>query len=124
MDKNQEKLKVEIGEEIDELKNLDTGSQEYATAVAGLERLYKLDIESTRLKMEAENAEREEQFKAKQLKSDNFSRNFKTGAEILGVAATTISAIWFAVKGFKFEETGTIRSQVFKNGLSLFKFKK
>ena len=92
MDKNQEKLRVEIGEEIDELKNLEPGSQEYTAAVAGLEKLYKLDIESTRVKMEAENAEREEQFRAKQLKSDNFSRNFKTGAEVLGVAATTISA--------------------------------
>lgn len=124
MDKNQEKLRIEIGEEIDELKNLEPGSQEYTAAVAGLEKLYKLDIESTRLKIEAENAEREEQFKAKQLKSDNFSRNFKTGAEIFGVIATTVSAAWFAIKGFKFEETGTIRSQIFKNGLSFFKIKK
>ena len=124
MDKNQEKLRMEISEEIDKLKTLEPGSQEYSAVVAGIERLYKLYIESTRVKMEADNFEREEQFKEKQLKSDNFSRNFKTCVEIFAIVTTAVNATWFAIKGFKFEETGMFRSQVFKNGLSFFKLKK
>lgn len=124
MQENEKMLSEEIRSEIAELGDLEPGSQEHSAAVASLERLYKLEIESKRVKMEAEANEREEKFRRDQLKSDTVSRNVKTGVEAFAAVTTFATALWFGIKGFKFEETGTYVSQTFKNAFGLFRPKK
>ena len=124
MQENEKMLSEEIGAEIEELGGLEIGTQEHSAAVASLERLYKLEIESKKVKMEAESKELEEKFRRDQLKSDTISRNVKTGVEAFAAITTFATALWFGIKGFKFEETGTYCSQTFKSAFGLFRPKK
>lgn len=121
---NETMLSEEIKSQIDKVGKLETGTQEHSMEVANLERLYKLELESKKVKMEAEANEREEKFRRDQLKSDTISRNVKTGVEAFAAITTFATAIWFGVKGFKFEETGTYVSQTFKNVFGIFRPKK
>lgn len=124
MKDNEKMLNEEIASLIDKIGTLEPGTQEHSAAVASLERLYKLETDTKRVKNEVENGEREEKFRRDQLKHDTISRNVKTGVEFFAAATAFIAAMWYGVKGFKFEETGTYCSGTFKNAFGLFRPKK
>ena len=127
------KLELEISEDLDGLRGLELGSEEYKVAVEGLAKLMdraidlkKVDVDMTKddsknnIELEsielkkAELKVKEEQFKAemelkqKQFdndKTDQTIRNILTGAGILLPLAVTI---WGTIKSLKFEEDGTV----------------
>lgn len=104
-------LKELLGEEIEcqlhDLNSMETGSEEKERAIAGLDKMYKLHIEETRVELEHE-AE-----KAK-LAEDN--KRWKVGTTITvlgGIGAYGFKHFWLKY-GFKFEENGVLGNGIFK----------
>jgi len=117
MDANNKTLEDVIQSELNELEYLEAGGEEKSSAVKDLTELYKLKIEEEKLKQEEKNSliQKQENFK------DRIVKICVAGAEL--VIPLTVYGI-LAIKGFKFEETGTFTSQTFKGLLGLFKPKR
>lgn len=121
-----------IETEIENLKSLETGSEEKSKAVSILSTLHKLRIEEIKTEIEAEDKrqrrsmedidrEREEAFRQSQLKDGGIDRYVKLG---LGVAELMLPLMFYNTwmkMGFEFEKEGTITSSVFKNLINRFK---
>ena len=124
MDEINEMLEEEIKSEIDNLSLLEFGGKEHSDAVSSIEKLYKLRLESDKVKQCEESRDLEEAVKREEIKAESISRNLKIAAEVLGLVLTTGVGIWVTVKGFKFEETGTFCSTTLRNSIPWFKFKR
>lgn len=105
-------LKDEIKDEMEGLKKIPLGSDEYKTAVDGVTKLCDRVIEMDKIKSEAEerkrNHEIENELKQQQLednRKDNKIKNILTAA---GIAIPVATTIWGAIKTFEFEKEGTI----------------
>ncbi len=109
-----ELLNEEIENQIQNLNDLSTGSEEKSKAVDDLATLYRLRIEETKAETERE----EKRVATTEMAKD---RNFKLIAEA-GIATMTMAfyAYWMR-KGFKFEETGTFTSTTFRGLFNKFK---
>lgn len=136
MDELRKKLENEIANEIENLEDLELGSEEHAVAVESVAKLYKLKLEDDRNEKEAEKnkAEFEEVKKQNEvmklaeeakLKDAKIDRYFRVGTAV-GVVVLELAAYghWYK-KGLKFEETGTLTSPTMKGVISKFNpFKK
>lgn len=105
-------LCTEIREEMDMLRDLKIGSDEYRTTVDGITKLMDRATEMARI--DAENADKaktrefEAEQKQKQMEEDRrrqFISNCIAVASIIIPAGITI---WGTVKSFEFEQTGTV----------------
>lgn len=126
-------LATEIQEDLENLRDLELGSEEYKVAVDGIVKLMdraidlrKVDVDAedklARLDVERESNEvkqaelklKEEQFnveielKQKQLDSEKKDQLFRNGIAIAGIVIPSVITIWGTVKSLKFEETGTV----------------
>lgn len=105
-------LETEIENELNSLKDMEVGSDEYKTTVDGLTKLTEKVIEIE--KTEIENREKviENDLRVKQMeddRTDRFIKNCLTGVSIAtGVGLT----VWGTLKSLKFEETGTVTTIV------------
>lgn len=118
-------LEDRIKLEFENLSTLEPGSIEHEKAVASLEKLYKLNVED----LEKERAfiarcdrdaldEREMQLKERQLEEQRKNRWFEGAIQVgLAVGGWIAYDIWQR-RGYKFEETGVIRSPWLKNLVS------
>ena len=140
-----EELKELLGEviktEIENLTDLEPGSEEHSKAVESLTKLYRLKIEEEknvmeineqiytreqnkqledeRLEEQRKTRELDEKFKKDQLAEETKDRYFKYAVEAgLGVLTVVFYNCWMK-KGFKFEETGSFTSKTFM-GLTKF----
>ncbi|MCM1525235.1 MAG: hypothetical protein NC120_12350 [Ruminococcus sp.] len=113
-----DRITEEINRELDELDDLDLGSEEHSTAVKDVAELYRLNLEKQ--KSDNDLLEKESKKKSDRLK-DIFSF-------VLAAAGLIIPQIFYSVwmtKGLEFEEKGTFTSQTFKGLIREFKpFKK
>lgn len=105
-------LNQEINSQFDDLKGLQVGSKEHATAVEGLAKLVDKAIEMERFEMthdeDVKAREKELELKEMQMKEekkDRFIKNLLTGASIL---IPTMVTIWGTKASFEFEKEGTI----------------
>ena len=105
-------LKDEIKDEMEELKKITLGSDEYKSAVDGVTKLCDRVIEMGKIESEAEerrrNHEIENELKKQQLddnRKDNKIKNVLTAA---GIVIPVITTIWGTIKTFEFEKEGTI----------------
>lgn len=128
----EELLSEEIARQIKDLSLLESGSKEKSMAIDELAILYKLRIEENKSEWDAdekynsrvadnEAKERDEKLKQRQIDEQVKDRYFKAGiagAELL--LPLIFYGIWMN-KGFRFEETGTISSQVFRNLINRFR---
>lgn len=121
MEENEKLLCEGIKSGFETLKTLTPGSEEYSEAVQSLERLYKLEIELTKAKTEAEVREQEDAHRKKECKSEVIRQYIRIGVDVIAVAAPIGYGIWVARTGFKFEETGTLISQTLRNSLPWYK---
>lgn len=115
MDETMELLSEEIKSQIENLGDLEPGSEEHSKAVESLSKLYKLKIEESKNEAELVEKQKEEQFKKEQLAELKKDRWIKVGiaaGEIL--IPLVLYDIWMR-RGFKFEETGSYCSQTFRN---------
>ena len=118
----------EIGEEFEDLKNLETGSEEYKVAVDGLTKLVDRAIEMEKFQIEiqekAATREIENDLKLKQMEEERKDRLVKN---IIAAAGITIPAgvtIWGALKSWEFEKEGTVTSTMGRLFMNMFRPKK
>ena len=107
-------LKKEIEREIKLLESLEPGSPEHATAVARVNKLY-------RLKLDDEKSVSEYLEKHDQMKDAIKERYWKYGMAALNLfAPLCFYGIW-VIMGFNFEKTGSITSDVFRGLVNRFR---
>ena len=126
----EELLSEEIARQIKGLSEFASGSKEKSMAIDELATLYKLRIEENKSEWDEkynsrvadnEEKERDEKLKQRQIDEQVKDRYFKAGiagAELL--LPLIFYGIWMN-KGFRFEEHGTISSQVFRNLINRFR---
>lgn len=102
----------EIVDEINHLKGMDVGTEEYKVTVDSLVKLMDRSIEKDKLyaelKKEEETQEFEKNLKLKQAKEETIDKWVRNGLTGLGVISSIILTIWGTNKTLRFEETGTI----------------
>lgn len=109
-----EKLDEVLKNELDNLESLELGSEEHATAVEEVVKLYKA-------KTDEEEKERDAEIRKKQNRSQNWNQWVALGlTTAIGIGNLVLNA-YFCERGFKFEETGTYTSQTHKNLFPKFK---
>ena len=110
--KNEHMLHEEIQAELEELKKIEVGSDEYKVAVDGVTKLMDRAIEIDKLNAEVqekiESREVETDLKLKQMEEDKKDRRTLNGIAIAGIVIPSGVAIWGTLKTLKFEEIGTI----------------
>ena len=109
-------LVEEVQDELDNLSDLELGSEEYKTTVDGLTKLIDRVIDIEKLESEnkdkVENRENENDFKLRQMDEERKDRWIRNGIAAAGVIIPSLVTIWGTVKSLKFEEEGTITTVV------------
>lgn len=105
-------LDDEIREEIENLRDVEAGTDKHKAAVDALTKLLDRSIEMDKNDIEAtdryDRQKSETELKQKQIEEDRKDRivkNVLTGISVIGGFGLTI---WGTCKSIKFEETGTI----------------
>lgn len=105
-------LDDEIREEIENLKDVEAGTDKHKAAVDALTKLLDRSIEMDKNDIEAtdryDKQKSETELKQKQIedeRKDRIVKNVLTGISVIGGFGLTI---WGTCKSIKFEETGTI----------------
>jgi hypothetical protein len=110
------KLIVEIEDELDKLGELEVGSDKHRTAVDGVTKLLDRAIEIKRVDIECEDKaaarESEQTLKTQQMKDDRKDRIVKNIIGAAGVVLPLVVTIWGTKVSLKFEETGTVTTQM------------
>ncbi len=108
-------LDREIHSEIVNLPAFDLGSDAHKQTVESIEKLYKAQTE--RLKVESDILLRQQEIDLKEKQIEQEKKSHKIdNAIIVGSTVASIGAnSYWMLKGFKFEETGTITSRIFQN---------
>jgi hypothetical protein len=124
-EENRSLLEEEIKAEIKRLGSLESGSQEHATAVDSLTKLYKLKLEEDKNTCERldkiENREIDQESKTAQMAESVKDRYFRFG---MAAAELVLPLMFYGVwmrRGFKFEQDGTFTSQTFRCLFSRFR---
>lgn len=123
MEKTKNMLNEEIQSGIECLNQLDINSDDYGKAADHISALYKLKIEEYKIETDYKKTLAQQESECKKTKNENIIQYAKIGTEIGLGLCSVISAVWFARKGFKFEETGTYTSTTFRNSLSKLRIK-
>ena len=111
-----ELLEAEVVDQLEGLRDLTLGTEEYKTTVDNIVKLTDrvIDIE----KLESENDEKaasreiEKDFKLKQMDEDRKDRWVRNGITAASIVIPTVVTIWGTFKTLKFEETGTITTSM------------
>lgn len=111
----------EIEDELEILKKMELGSDDYKVAVDGVTKLIDREIELKKIEIERidsiERREHDANLKKMEMdidKKDRLIKNILTGAGIIIPAGV---GIWAFVKSIKFEEVGSITSEGGKSAL-------
>lgn len=107
-----QRLNEEVISELEKLKDMEVGSEQYRTTVDGITKLVdrineydKLDADVA----EKHNAlERELAFKREQMEEEKKDRWIKNGIAIGGILIPAFLAVWGTKSSFEFEKEGTI----------------
>lgn len=128
-----------IVSQLTDIPKLKTGSNEKTTAIDDLVKLYRLDLDRSKMMIDSEEKQfrremddrhgdfdceirdREEMLKHDQLSEQRIDRMFRIGTAAVELVVPLIFyGIWMN-KGFKFEETGTFTSSTFKGLFNRFR---
>lgn len=105
-------LHDEILSELEELKKLQVGSDEYRTAVDGISKLVDRAIEYDKLDAECNdkslNRGFDEDYKLQQAEDEKRDRRIKNGIAIAGLVVPAVITIWGTIKSLDFEKEGTV----------------
>ena len=122
---NRSLLEEEIRTEIKRLAALESGSQEHATAVDSLTKLYKLKLEEDKNAIEhmekIENRESDKDYKYAQIDEAVKDRYIRIG---IAAAELVIPMVFYGIwmrRGFEFEKDGTFTSTTFRGLFSRFR---
>lgn len=101
-------LSEEIRGELENLADIEQGSDEYKASIDGIVKLIDRSIEIEKVKSENAKQYDDIEFKLKQLQDENKDRLIRNGIAVAGIVVPTLITIWGTLKSFKFEETGTV----------------
>jgi len=94
-----------IVEELETLRDMEVGTEQYKATVDGVAKLMDRAIEMNKIDNELYEKEKQRE----EEKKDRLIRNILTGA---GIAIPAALTIWGTLKSLKFEETGTVTTIV------------
>lgn len=105
-------LHEEILSEMEVLKKLEVGSEQYRMAVDGIGKLIDRAIEYDKLDAECNenklNRGFDEDYKLQQAAEEKRDRWIKNGIAIASIAVPAVLTIWGTVVSLKFEKEGTV----------------
>ena len=105
-------LREEIQSEIEKLKEVEPGSDEYKSLVDGITKLTDRAIEMEKVEADIHdkvmNRESENFRHETQMKMEQKDRLIKNCIAVASIVVPTAVTIWGTVKSFKFEQEGTI----------------
>ena len=108
-------LEQEISEDLEGLKDLELGSEEYKVASGEVNKLMDKAIEFKRIELDIQKEQnrefeeaRERELKKEQLKTDNKHKWIQHGLTVVTFIGGVLVTIWGTNKTLKFEETGTV----------------
>lgn len=132
MDQKREKLEQEIAREIENLANLEPGTEEHAQAVESLRKLYQLCTDEDRMKndftlkhdediydqfirnqqLNADILKNEQEIEVKkaEMKHNKKEWIFKYGLQAFGIVTGLAFEVWLCNRGFEFEKDGAVSS--------------
>ena len=112
----EEMLREELIGELDELKDIELGKEEYKVAVDGITKLYDRLIETQKLEVDIEersrNRESDEKLKREQMADAKKDCKIKYGIDIASIIIPVAVTVWGVIKSFEFEKEGTITTLV------------
>ena len=114
-------LNDEIVAEIQNLSEMEDGSEEKSQAIDNLVKLHRLRIEEIECELDADEIVKRRQMEHEQINEQVKERHFKVG---VAAAELIVPLIFYGIwmrKGFKFEETGTYTSNTFKGLINRFR---
>lgn len=115
MNEINEKLEESIKSGFEKLSSSQPGSDEWKKTVEQLDTLYKLKLEEDKLKLEEKRVSAQANTDSQKNKEQHLISWVNVGVQIWStVFMATCYNIWLN-KGYKFEETGTIRSPHMRN---------
>lgn len=125
-------LEEEIKSQIEDLESLKNGSEEKASAIDDLVKLYRLKNEEEKIQLEfedkrerlneeIENHEQEEKLKKRQMDETVIDRYFRVGIAAAEIILPLLFYASWMKKGFKFEEEGTFTSTTFRGLFNRFR---
>lgn len=113
MSERKERLERQLLVEIEKLSTMEDGSEEKTATINGINQMYRLIQEDSRIEVESQTQKR-----------DRFISYIFKGVEIGTIVVSgIIIPVVFLNKGFKFEETGTYTSKTFQTLFNKFKLK-
>lgn len=105
-------LEKEILSQMEELKKIEVGSEQYEKVVNGVSKLYDKAIEFERIHsdndLKYDNQEFEMDMKVKQMKNDEKDRLIRNILTGLGLVIPAGLTVWGTIKSINFEKTGTL----------------
>ena len=115
------KLTDEFESQMDELRNLEVGSDQYKVAVDGVTKLADriIEIEKQEVEFEMRDKDREidEYFKSQQAETDKKDRKNRTVVEMLKIGVPTVAAFAMGIISMKWEKLDTLTSTAGKSSL-------
>ena len=103
-----------IKQELETIKEMEEGTDEYKVTVDGVTKLMDKSIEMRKLANEKEQKEadrfHEQVLKQQQLADERKDRLVKNVITVVTFASGIVVTIWGTLKSLKFEETGTVTS--------------
>lgn len=113
MSERKERLERQLLVEIEKLSTMEDGSEEKTATINGINQMYRLIQEDSRIEVESQTQKR-----------DRFIGYIFKSVEIGTIVVSgIIIPVVFLNKGFKFEETGTYTSKTFQTLFNKFKLK-
>lgn len=108
----QNTLNEEIQDELQNLGQMELGSDQYQKTVEGISKLMDRSIEMKKFDVEMANKEtcqaNDLELRVQQLEAEKKDNKIRNGITIAGIVIPTVVTIWGTLKSFKFEESGTV----------------
>lgn len=105
-------LEEEVKSQLEGLKDIEIGTDEYKATVDGVVKLADRVIKIKELDYDASDKidarETEVAIKKQQMKEEKNDRIIRNGIAIAGIVIPTAVTIWGTIKSIKFEQEGTI----------------
>lgn len=121
-------LHKEIEDQLNELKKMQVGSEEYKLAVEGITKLMDRAIEIDKMNLDhqekIDSREIETDLKLKQMKEERVDRIVKNMLTLIGIGVPAGLTVWGTLKSLRFEIDGTVTSIVGRSFIQKFVPKK
>ena len=124
MDQIKERLDEEIEQEIQDLSEMEAGSEAKAKAIDGVTKLYRLKLDEVEAETRRREINAQKELEEAKRKDANKGQWISVAVQVgLAVAGWICYDIWHR-RGLKFEETGAVTSPWTRNLMSNMKPKR